>query len=192
MRSGRSFGPSTPCCSASSSACSDPGKAHRTLFEGYVSQVFTRADRPAAISDAYRRMLEEILDGEADGLLEHPVFDLAIHTGPSDIDIEQATRDAFALTLIPYHEGTHFAASFGHLMSGYDAGYYGYQWAKVYGDDMFSVFAEEGVLSPEVGARYRNEVLARGYSRDAIEHLRSFLGREPSAAAYLENLGLSE
>ena len=119
-------------------------------------------------------------------------FDLAIHTGPSDIDIDQATRDAFALTLIPYHEGTHFAASFGHLMSGYDAGYYGYQWAKVYGDDMFSVFADEGILSRDVGARYRNEVLARGYSRDAIEHLRSFLGREPSPAAYLENLGLSE
>ena len=119
-------------------------------------------------------------------------FDLAIHTGPSDIDLDRATRDAFALTLIPYHEGTHFAASFGHLMSGYDAGYYGYQWAKVYGDDMFSVFSDEGILSPEVGARYRNEVLARGYSRDAIEHLRSFLGRDPSPAAYLENLGLSE
>lgn len=118
-------------------------------------------------------------------------FDLAIHTGPSDIDLDQATRDAFALTLIPYHEGTHFAASFGHLMSGYDAGYYGYQWAKVYGDDMFSVFADEGILSPDVGARYRNEVLARGFSRDAIEHLRAFLGREPSPTAYLENLGLS-
>jgi thimet oligopeptidase len=118
-------------------------------------------------------------------------FDLAIHTGPSDIDLDQATRDAFALTLIPYHEGTHFAASFGHLMSGYDAGYYGYQWAKVYGDDMFSVFADEGILSPDVGARYRDEVLARGFSRDAIEHLRAFLGREPSPTAYLENLGLS-
>jgi Zn-dependent oligopeptidase len=119
-------------------------------------------------------------------------FDLAIHTGPPDIDIDLATRNTFALTLVPYHEGTHFAASFGHLMSGYDAGYYGYQWAKVYGDDMFSVFSDEGVLSPEVGARYRDEVLARGYSRDAIEHLRAFLGREPSTAAYLENLGLSE
>jgi Zn-dependent oligopeptidase len=119
-------------------------------------------------------------------------FDLAIHTGHGDVDIEQATRDAFALTLIPYHDGTHFAASFGHLMGGYDAGYYGYQWAKVYGDDMFSVFSHEGVLSPEVGARYRSEVLARGYSRDAIEHLRAFLGREPSSDAYLENLGLKE
>jgi thimet oligopeptidase len=119
-------------------------------------------------------------------------FDLAIHTGHGDVDIEQATRDAFALTLIPYHDGTHFAASFGHLMGGYDAGYYGYQWAKVYGDDMFSVFSHEGVLSPEVGARYRSEVLARGYSRDAIEHLRAFLGREPSSDAYLKNLGLKE
>jgi len=119
-------------------------------------------------------------------------FDLAIHTGHGDVDIEQATRDAFALTLIPYHDDTHFAASFGHLMGGYDAGYYGYQWAKVYGDDMFSVFSSEGVLNPDVGSRYRSEVLAQGYSRDAIEHLRSFLGREPSSDAYLENLGLKE
>ncbi|HZJ48584.1 MAG TPA: M3 family metallopeptidase, partial [Acidimicrobiia bacterium] len=119
-------------------------------------------------------------------------FDLAIHTGHGDVDLEQATRDAFAITLIPYHEGTHFAASFGHLMGGYDAGYYGYQWAKVYGDDMFSVFSDAGVLNPDVGSRYRREVLARGYSRDAIEHLRAFLGREPSSDAYLEDLGLRE
>ncbi|MEA3510994.1 MAG: M3 family metallopeptidase [Actinomycetota bacterium] len=117
-------------------------------------------------------------------------FDLAIHTGHGDVDIERATREAFTLTLIPYHDDTHFAASFGHLMGGYDAGYYGYQWAKVYGDDMFSVFSNEGVLNPDVGARYRREVLARGYSRDAIEHLRAFLGREPSSDAYLKNLGL--
>ncbi len=119
-------------------------------------------------------------------------FDLAIHAGHGGVDIERATREAFALTLIPYHEDTHFAASFGHLMGGYDAGYYGYQWAKVYGDDMFSVFSNEGVLNPDVGSRYRSEVLARGYSRDAIEHLRAFLGREPSSDAYRENLGLAE
>ena len=117
-------------------------------------------------------------------------FDLAIHTAHGTVDLDAATRDAFALTLIPYHEGTHFAASFGHLMGGYDAGYYGYQWAKVYGDDMFSVFSDAGVLDPGVGARYRREVLARGYSRDAIEHLRAFLGREPSPDAYLRDLGL--
>ena len=117
-------------------------------------------------------------------------FDLALHAGTEDLDIEEVNREAFAYSLLPFHDGTHFGASFGHLMGGYDAGYYGYQWAKVYGDDMFSVFANEGILSPEVGKRYRDEVLARGYSRDAIEHLRAFLGREPSPDAYLEHLGL--
>jgi Zn-dependent oligopeptidase len=117
-------------------------------------------------------------------------FDLALHAGTEDLDIEEVNREAFGYSLLPFHDGTHFGASFGHLMGGYDAGYYGYQWAKVYGDDMFSVFANEGILSPEVGKRYRNEVLARGYSRDAIEHLRAFLGREPSPDAYLEHLGL--
>jgi oligopeptidase A len=118
-------------------------------------------------------------------------FDLALHTSDESLDLDQANRDAFAITLLPFHEGTNFAASFGHLMGGYDAGYYGYQWAKVYGDDMFSVFAEEGILSPKVGRRYRNEVLAKGNSRDAIEHLRAFLGREPSTDAYLKKLGLA-
>jgi len=64
-------------------------------------------------------------------------------------------------------------------------------WSKVYGDDMFSVFEAEGVLSPDVGSRYRDQVLAPGGSRDAIEHLRAFLGREPNNDAFLEYLGLS-
>jgi Zn-dependent oligopeptidase len=75
-------------------------------------------------------------------------------------------------------------------MGAYDAGYYGYLWSMVYGDDMFSVFQQEGVLSPEVGARYRKEILAAGASRDAIDHLRAFLGREPNATAFMKKIGL--
>jgi thimet oligopeptidase len=117
-------------------------------------------------------------------------FDLNLHATTEPMDIDQANRDAYALTGFPFYEGTHFGASFGHLMGGYDAGYYGYLWSKVYGDDMFSVFAKEGVLSPEVGRRYRDEVLAMGHSRDAMDHLRAFLGREPSTEAFLADLGL--
>ncbi len=119
-------------------------------------------------------------------------LDMNLHASPDPVDVETANRNAYELTGFPFYEGTHFAASFGHLMGGYDAGYYGYLWSKVYGDDMFSVFADEGILSPEVGQRYRDEVLATGHSRDAIDHLRAFLGREPSTAAFLSNLGLGD
>lgn len=117
-------------------------------------------------------------------------FDMNLHGSTETVDVAQAYREAYALTGFPFYEDTDFGASFGHLMGGYDAGYYGYLWSKVYGDDMFSVFAAEGVLSPEVGRRYRNEVLAMGHSRDAIDHLRAFLGREPSTDAFLKELGL--
>ncbi|MDJ0952517.1 MAG: M3 family metallopeptidase [Acidimicrobiia bacterium] len=119
-------------------------------------------------------------------------FDMNLHGVTGDVDVDAAYRAAYELTGFEFFAGTHFGASFGHLMGGYDAGYYGYLWSKVYGDDMFSVFAKEGVLSPDVGRRYREEVLARGYSRDAIDHLRAFLGREPSTDAFLEDLGLKD
>ena len=117
-------------------------------------------------------------------------FDMNLHGATGPIDVDSAYRDAYGLTGFDFYEDTHFGASFGHLMGGYDAGYYGYLWSKVYGDDMFSVFVEEGILSPEAGRRYREEVLSRGYSRDAIDHLRAFLGREPSTDAFLRDLGL--
>ncbi len=118
-------------------------------------------------------------------------LDLDMHATAAPVDLDTVYRSSYELTQLPFHEGTFFPAVFGHLMGGYDAGYYGYLWAQVYGDDMFSVFEHEGVLSPDVGRRYRDAVLAVGGSRDAIEHLRKFLGREPSSDAFLAKLGLS-
>ena len=113
-------------------------------------------------------------------------LDLDFHTSGPTPDLDAIDRTTHTFTLLPIHEDTFFAAGFGHLMGAYDAGYYGYLWSMVYGDDMFSVFQKEGVLSPEVGARYRKEILAAGASRDAIDHLRAFLGREPNANAFMK------
>jgi Zn-dependent oligopeptidase len=117
-------------------------------------------------------------------------LDLQFHTSGPEPDLHAIDRQLHAITQLEIHDDTFFAASFGHLMGGYDAGYYGYLWSMVYGDDMFSVFEAEGVLSPEIGRRYRKEILASGASRDAIDHLRAFLGREPSTDAFLSKIGL--
>jgi Zn-dependent oligopeptidase len=55
---------------------------------------------------------------------------------------------------------------------------------------MFSVFEDEGVLNPVVGMRYRESILARGGTRDGMDLLRGFLGRDPSPDAFLEKIGL--
>ncbi|MEK7234820.1 MAG: M3 family metallopeptidase [Elusimicrobiota bacterium] len=109
-------------------------------------------------------------------------------TPPSDTTAAYA-RLAKDIAMIPTSEGTHPEASFGHLM-GYDAGYYGYLWSKVYAEDMFSRFKADGVLSPALGKSYRVEILERGSSRDEMESLKAFLGREPNEDAFLESIGL--
>jgi len=117
------------------------------------------------------------------------LLDMAFHGPAEEKDLFAITRETTAVTGLPHHEGTFYPAGFGHLF-GYDAGYYGYLWAKVFGDDMFSRFAAEGVAGPIVGGEYRRRVLERGGSVDAGEMLRAFLGREPNQEAFLRHLGI--
>jgi thimet oligopeptidase len=106
-------------------------------------------------------------------------------------DLDAIVLSASEISLLPFHEGTFFPASFGHLMGGYDASYYGYMWSEVFGDDMFSRFEDEGVTSPNVGMSYRREVLEKGGTLDADELLFNFLGREPDNSAFLAKLGIT-
>ncbi len=117
--------------------------------------------------------------------------DLALHAEPQVGDIDEALRRSYAVTGMPYPEGTFLLSGFGHLLGGYDAGYYGYLWAEVIGDDMFGRFAREGVTSPKVGATYRRQVLEPNGTRDADELVRDFLGREPSNEEFLRLRGMA-
>ena len=119
-------------------------------------------------------------------------YDMALHGGNGPMDVDAAYYKLVEMTLLPPHPDTHFGASFGHMASdGYVAGYYGYLWSKVYGDDMFSVFENEGVLNPAVGMRYRESILAKGGTRDGMDLLREFLGRDPTPDAFLRKIGLA-
>lgn len=118
------------------------------------------------------------------------LFDQSIHTQ------DGADSDAIAHKLwtevvgYPEDPDTHFAASFGHMMGGYDSRYYGYLWSLVFAADMFTRFQAEGVLNPETGRAYREKVLSRGRIQDADVLLRDFLGREPNEKAFLQQLGI--
>jgi thimet oligopeptidase len=122
--------------------------------------------------------------------LKYGWLDQTIHGTDVEQDLDEVLREGDKYGLMPFHEGTFSLASFGHLMGGYDAAYYGYMWSEVFGDDMFSRFEEEGVTNPAVGMAYRRDVLEKGGSADADDMLTAFLGREPDNSAFLRKLGI--
>lgn len=85
----------------------------------------------------------------------------------------------------------HGQTTFGHLIGGYDAGYYGYLSSQVYSADMFYTVFEKDPMNGEQGRRYRHMVLEKGGSQDEMETLKAFLGREPNGDAFYRELGLA-
>ena len=83
----------------------------------------------------------------------------------------------------PYMEGTHLHASFGHL-EGYSALYYTYMWSLVIARDLFEAFEKNGLFDLDAARQYRKTVLEPGGSKDAIQLIRDFLGREYSFEAF--------
>ncbi len=123
--------------------------------------------------------------------LLYALFDMTIHGGQGETDVT-ATYDNLYRQIVGQEPiaGGHFAGTFGHMMGGYDAGYYGYLWSEVYAQDMFTKFEETDLLSPVVGARYRTTILERGGMTEAIQNLKDFLGRDPSPDAFFKKLGI--
>jgi len=123
--------------------------------------------------------------------LLYSIYDLSLHTGDRKADVLKNFYTLYKDILdMDSLEGSLFPAGFGHLMGGYDAGYYGYLWSRVFAQDMFSNFEKKGLLDAETGKRYRTEILEPGNMRDAMESLKVFLARKPSSEAFFKSLGI--
>ena len=131
--------------------------------------------------------------------LEFSLFDLLLHSdfepaGQKDVIalLEEVRQEVAVIFPPPWHR---FPNSFSHIFAGgYAAGYYSYKWAEVLSADAFAAFEEEcangSVLNPATGARFRDEILAVGGSRPALESFKAFRGRAPSVDALLRHSGM--
>lgn len=110
---------------------------------------------------------------------------LELHSrNPQGLDTSRVVAELQqAYTPFAFVEDTFFETSFTHL-DGYSAIYYTYMWSLVIAKDMYTVFRDQGLLSPDVAARYRRAVLEPGGSKPAADLVRDFLGRPYNFAAY--------
>lgn len=131
--------------------------------------------------------------------LEFALFDMHLH---ADFDphggktVQQQLDEVRARVAVIIPPGfNRFPNSFSHIFgSGYAAGYYSYKWAEVLSADAYSMFEECGknaVIDAKTGARFRNEILAVGGSRPALESFIAFRGREPEMEALLRHNGMA-
>jgi len=121
----------------------------------------------------------------------HHDFDLSATRTP--LKLLDEVREQVAVVIPP--EYNRLPNGFSHIFAGgYAAGYYSYKWAEVLSADAYSLFEDNrgsnGVLDPRTGARFRDEILAVGGSRPALDSFKAFRGREPRIDALLRHNGM--
>lgn len=107
------------------------------------------------------------------------------------IEFENASMNKIGLIrqIAPRYRTTYF----NHIFSGgYSAGYYSYIWSEVLDADAFAAFVESGdVYNQEIAGKYREYILSKGGTEDAMELYKKFRGKEPGIEPLLEKRGLN-
>lgn len=126
------------------------------------------------------------------------ITDQAIHQlNPDEIpsadELAQFESDALATAgadlaaVPPRYRLTYFS----HIMGGYSAGYYSYIWSEVLDADTVEWFKENGGMLRQNGQHFRETLLSRGGSDEAMALFRNFRGREADVGPLLERRGLN-
>jgi thimet oligopeptidase len=145
----------------------------------------TGAAIPEALVDNMRRADKFGLGTATVQQIFYASISLGFHRAdPGALDqLTEVQRLQKRYTPFAYVPGTRFHTSFGHLV-GYSAMYYTYLWSLVIAKDLLTPFQSRGLMSTDVTYVYRDKVLVPGGSRDAVDLVRDFLGREYDFSAY--------
>ncbi len=90
-------------------------------------------------------------------------------------------------TVPPRYRTTYFSHAFA---GGYSAGYYSYIWSEELDADSVEWFKQHGGLKRENGDHFRDTLLSRGGSKDAMKLFHDFTGRDPWIEPLLKRRGL--
>ena len=160
-----------------------------------LKQLSSRYDTGASMPDDLIKKLiaSRYVDQSRNATREafYALLDMKYHTVGEHVDTTEVWADLLPKTTpSTYVPGTYPQAGFGHLMGGYDAGYYGYLWSKVYAQDMFTRFQRQGLESAIAGAAYRQDILAPAQTYEPDQEVTRFLGRPMNPDAFYRDLGL--
>lgn len=89
----------------------------------------------------------------------------------------------------PRYRSTYFSHAFA---GGYSAGYYSYLWSEVLDAQSVDWMKEHGGLKRENGDHFRETLLSRGGSDDALKLFRNFTGADPDVTPLLKRRGLTK
>jgi oligopeptidase A len=118
----------------------------------------------------------------------HANFDPAVGAQVAETLVAVRRRVA----VVPAAPFNRMPSSFAHIFAGgYAAGYYSYKWAEVLAADAFEAFEEAGVFDSATAARFRDSILARGGSLDAMDAFVRFRGRQPDVRPLLKQTGIA-
>ena len=130
----------------------------------------------------------------AASLLDQAWHQLTTDEVPDAADVERFEATALAAagvsleTVPPRYRSTYFS----HIWSsGYSAGYYSYIWSEVLDADSVEWFKENGGLTRDNGEHFRQTLLSKGGSVEALELYRMFRGADPDVRPLLVRRGLN-
>ena len=128
--------------------------------------------------------------------IELASFDFELHANFDAVAGAQVAETLAAVrrrvAVVPAAPFNRMPSSFAHIFAGgYAAGYYSYKWAEVLAADAFEAFEEAGVFDSATAARFRDSILARGGSLDAMDAFVRFRGRQPDVRPLLKQTGIA-
>ena len=126
------------------------------------------------------------------------LLDQAWHQlSPQEIPTDAVAFEAEALkkagvdvpTVPPRYRSAYFSHAFA---GGYSAGYYSYIWSEVLDADTVEWFKQNGGLTRANGDHFRDTLLSRGGSDDAMKLFHNATGRDPYIEPLLKRRGLDQ